>query len=84
MNNTITISGLNLLPQETYHDDAVIVGTTKGLTDLRDAITAALESGKSELQTFASDGEGYTLIMHHLTEDKFNSEATHYYRQGGA
>jgi hypothetical protein len=70
--------GLNLFPQTTYHADAAIVGTEDGLIALSNAITSALLFGKSEVKTFASDGEGYTLTIRNLNDNDFRNESPFY------
>ncbi len=70
--------GLNLSPQVTYHADAAIVGTTDGLVALSNAISHALLFGKSEVATYASDGEGYTLTIRNLNENDFRNESPFY------
>jgi len=70
--------GLHVVPQYTYHADAEIVGTADALAALRDAISIAIKHGDSEMKTFASDGEGYTLTVRKLDEGQF-SEAHPYY-----
>ena len=66
---------INLYPQFTYHDDAKIAGTREGLTLLRDAINAALDTaqkiGKAErvFEVFTSDGEGYQLSVICMDDD---------------
>jgi hypothetical protein len=70
--------GLHVVPQYTYHDDAEILGTAEALTALRDAISYALKRGEAEMDTFASDGEGYTLMVRKLEPAAFG-EARPYY-----
>jgi hypothetical protein len=77
MKNSATM-GLHVVPQYTYHADAEIVGTADALTALRDAISYALKRGESEIDTFGSDGEGYTLTVRKLTDPEF-AEQTPYY-----
>lgn len=52
---------LHIRSQFTYHAEAVITGTRAGLSCLRDAVDAALESGTGTGNAFASDGEGYEI-----------------------
>ncbi|KKK62083.1 hypothetical protein LCGC14_3007870 [marine sediment metagenome] len=65
---------LNIYGQEFWHTDARIVGNREGLEELRDTIERALKDGKSstleddarsgeETPLFASDGEGYEVIV---------------------
>jgi hypothetical protein len=57
MNNDL----LHVYAQEIWHGDAWIVGNTVGLTKLRDSLNQALAYGVGRLDTFATDGEGYSL-----------------------
>lgn len=77
MKNSATM-GLHVVPQYTYHADAEIVGTAEALTALRDAISYALKRGEAEIDTFCSDGEGYTLTVRKLEAAAFG-EARPYY-----
>lgn len=77
MKNSATM-GLHVVPQYTYHGDAEIVGTAEALTALRDAISYALKRGEADMDTFASDGEGYTLTVRKLEPATFQ-EARPYY-----
>lgn len=52
---------LHIKSQTRWHGEAEIIGTRHALQTLADAIHTALESGKSEIEAFASDGEGYEL-----------------------
>ena len=78
MANSKHTSGLHLVPQYTYHDDAEIVGTAEALSALRDAITYALKRGVAEINTFASDGEGYPLTVRRLSDADFEKETPFY------
>lgn len=61
---------LHLYAQPFWHAEAYIVGDREGLTALRNAIDAALETGRATALPFASDGEGYELeIVAVSTED---------------
>ena len=66
------MNSLNIISQHTYHADAQIIGTNEALIVLRDAISDALKQGKAEIDMFASDGEGYTLIIRKLEPVEFN------------
>lgn len=59
---------LHFYAQEGPHDVAYVAGTKKALILLRDAIDRALSSGRSEFWTFASDGEGYAVIVHEVCD----------------
>lgn len=54
---------LHIRSQTRNHGQAEVIGTRAGLVVLRDAINAALDSGKSETTAFASDGEGYGVFV---------------------
>jgi hypothetical protein len=58
---------LNIYGQEAWHDDARIVGNREGLEALRAVIADALSQGAATSQSvdpiFASDGEGYEVIV---------------------
>ncbi len=61
---------LHLYAQPFWHAEAYIVGDREGLTALRDAIDAALDTGRGTASPFASDGEGYELeVLAVSTED---------------
>jgi hypothetical protein len=57
------VGWLHLRPQFTYHAEASIVGTRKGIEALRDAVEAALSGGEGEATVCASGGEGYGLTV---------------------
>ncbi len=52
---------LHIYGQFSYHSEATVKGTKDGLTQLRDAIDAALATGRGEATVIASDGEGYRV-----------------------
>jgi hypothetical protein len=59
---------LHIYPQYQWHCEAYIVGNTEALTELRDALNRAIESGKAETTgkkdgVFVSDGEGYDVVV---------------------
>jgi len=59
---------LNIYGQPFEHAEAIIKGNREGLVELRDAIDRALRNGKAETAhphdcIFASDGEGYHIII---------------------
>lgn len=59
----MAIAWLHLRGQFTYHSEAHIVGSRAGLTALRDAINSALDSREATADVFASDGEGYQVLV---------------------
>jgi hypothetical protein len=77
MKNSAAI-GLHVVPQYTYHADASIVGTREALVALRDAISYALKCGEAQMDTFASDGEGYTLTVRKIGAPAFHQEKPYY------
>jgi len=66
---------LNIYGQPFHHAEAKIIGTTRGLTALRDALNRAITNGigsntvddynqdDSNTVLWASDGEGYDVII---------------------
>lgn len=54
---------LHIRGQFTYHAEATIRATEAGLVALLDATQAAISDGKGVAEVFASDGEGYELII---------------------
>lgn len=54
---------LHIRSQSHWHSEAEIRATRAGLLSLRNAIDAALDSGKGNAQAFASDGEGYAIAV---------------------
>jgi len=54
---------LHVRGQFTYHAEATIRATKTGLLALLDAVQMALADGKGVAEVFASDGEGYELIV---------------------
>ena len=58
---------LNIYGQYYWHTEARIVGNQEGLLELRDAIDKAIKTSKSctsnDEPLFASDGEGYEIIV---------------------
>ncbi len=76
---------LHLYPQETWHGNAAIVGNTRGLRDLRDAIDRVLNPAlpeeekvdhlgmrTAEMYAVPGDGETHSLNVHHLPGDHDN------------
>lgn len=67
---------LNIYGQETWHTEAWIVGNDVGLLALKDAIEEALRiyggkttTAKDKEPLFASDGEGYEVIVECHNDD---------------
>lgn len=54
---------LHIYSQSMWHDDAWIAGTSEALAALRDALTAAIESGGGACKSFTGDGEGFSAIV---------------------
>lgn len=53
---------LHIYSQESWHDDTYIVGDKRALTQLRDNLTAAIESGQGQkFDSFTADGEGFSV-----------------------
>lgn len=69
MNNEVKKYGVvHVYAQRQWHDEAFIVGDTLALTELRDALSAALEAGRGSALVMAADGEGYHLhVVRHET-----------------
>lgn len=77
-------STLHIYAQFTNHDFAFILGDKGGLTRLRNALDSALldwdkgGNGRDECGTFASDGEGYRILVGVLSEEEAGKLATPY------
>lgn len=57
---------LQIEPQHSWHGDAIIQGNESGLRRLAEALLKAANGNGSECKTmFASDGEGYTIVVLH-------------------
>jgi len=52
---------LHIYAQEIWHGEAYIVGNRDGLLALKEAIEQALVDSKSQVDEYASDGEGYKV-----------------------
>ncbi len=63
---------IHLYGQHSEHDEAFIVGTRGALITLRKVIDAALESNQETVDVFASDGEGYDLIVKCVSEEEMD------------
>lgn len=57
------MSKLHIHGQDYYHEPAFIVGTPESLVALKKAIDRALQKEAAISNTFASDGEGYSLVV---------------------
>lgn len=53
-----------------WHDDAYIVGTSKGLKSLLAAVRTATEEGESCVQLFTGDGEGFNLRIVQVDDEE--------------
>ena len=54
---------VNVYPQGSEHQPVELLATAAGLRAVRDAIDAALSDGVASAEVFASDGEGYSLVV---------------------
>lgn len=54
---------MHVYSQYMWHDDAVIRGTKTALSALRDAIDAAIADGEGRAEVYATDGEGYHVVI---------------------
>ena len=61
---------LSVVPQYSYHDDVMLIGSPLALERLQRAISEALQSGQAkDTSFFATDGEGYNLLVICLPDD---------------
>ncbi len=67
MENVLQIYG-----QHSEHADVCVVGDIDSLTRLRDALTEIVDGGRtsSASRSFASDGEGYAVIVIQSTDEE--------------
>jgi hypothetical protein len=65
---------IQIYAQSGPHDRAFICGTVDELKQLRDSLDLMLLENRDEayLDTFTSDGEGYTLKIMRLEEEQFD------------
>jgi len=72
MDTKSTHGNLHVYPQETWHDEAYIVGDREALLILRALIDQALRPGPGteEVELFAGDGEGYAIHVVNLEGDE--------------
>lgn len=54
---------LHVYPQHSWHSPATIRGNVEALKALRDALDEAISEGKSAARAFATDGEGYEILV---------------------
>ena len=69
----------NVYPQQSPHQPAQLLATAAGLRALRDAIDVALVDGVARADVFASDGEGYSLVVRckPMTAGEYNGQVTY-------
>lgn len=72
------MSVLHIYAQECWHDEAYIGGTREELTRLCQAIERALADGKSTMDSFTSDGEGYRVHIVSVTHEDADRMARPY------
>lgn len=78
MSKEIKAEWLHLYPGAHWHDDASIVGTREGLTELRDALNAALQDGNAVASAVVRDGECYCVFVHVVEFDEMKKMALPY------
>lgn len=64
---------LHIYAQEIWHDDVFIVASRDALYNLQAAINDAMLKGSARFGAFASDGEGYSIYVILLDEDRRDS-----------
>ena len=75
---SLELKGSNILhiyAQDSWHQEAFIVGNEEGLLELRNALDLALKSKQGIANVFPTDGEGYeayVLLVGDDEEDKFH------------
>jgi hypothetical protein len=55
--------GIQIYAQEQWHDEAVIIANKEALLRLKAVIEKALETGEAHGKFWASDGEGYAVVV---------------------
>jgi hypothetical protein len=60
---------IQIYPAYEFHGEVVIIATKEALENLKQAITKALEGGKSSANVWASDGEGYQILIKKVDSD---------------
>ena len=63
---------LHIYGQGYWHDEVRIIGNREALLELRETIAEALYGNPYFMETFAVDGEGYTITVR-LVEGGFDS-----------
>ncbi|GEK32483.1 hypothetical protein [Kurthia sibirica] len=53
----------HIYSQDSWHDEAYIIGNKKGLEKLRDAINLTLEKGNTKNDFWPKDLEGYDVLI---------------------
>lgn len=74
---------LHVYPQILPHGDLVIIGNESGLTELLNAVSAALKTGDGVGKPFTTDGEGYFLIVGKATDENMDEIAMPYDEEWG-
>jgi hypothetical protein len=71
---------INIYPQFTYHDNAEIVGTRKGLIQLREAINSIFDSGNNQqiIEVYTNDGQKYQLFLRCFDENELDQRRPYY------
>lgn len=63
---------------DSNHDDVYLVANRQALVDIRAAIDVALAKGHEQTIVFVNDGEGYSLRIVQVPDDKFDLQARPY------
>ena len=74
---------MQIYGQTYWHQPAKIYGNDLALKVLRNALNKAIETGKAEIVAFASDGEGYELSIHSVSQEELDQLPLHYTQQVG-
>lgn len=77
---------LNIYPQGFEHDFLEINGELEDLIKLRDILTTIIEGNRKAgiiEEVFASDGEGYQIIIESRTEEEMLNITPYYRYQEG-
>jgi hypothetical protein len=69
------MSRLHIYGQSYFHEKAFIVGDKEALTQLRDAIDAALANEAGTTLAYVADGEGYDVEVYQENSDTFWEDA---------
>lgn len=62
-NHPIPQGIIQVYPAYSHHDEVVIIANKEALENLQQAIQKALEVDKSSASVWASDGEGYEILI---------------------